>query len=44
VHAAGDRLEVGDVEDVGVEAAVPADDVEGMLRDDVDRAGQRPDA
>ena len=40
VDAAGDRLEVGDVEGVGVEAAVPADDVERVLRDDVDRAGQ----
>ena len=40
VHPAGDRLEVGDVEHVRVEAAVPADDVERVLRDDVHRAGQ----
>jgi alkylation response protein AidB-like acyl-CoA dehydrogenase len=32
VHPAGDRLEVRDVEGVRVEAAVPADDVEGVLR------------
>src|SRR3954449_5015329 len=31
MDAAGDRLEVGDVERVGVEAAVPAHDVEGVL-------------
>jgi hypothetical protein len=40
VHPAGDRLEVGHVERVGVQAAVPADDVERVLRDDVHRAGQ----
>ena len=32
VHPAGDRLEVGDVERVRVQAAVPADDVERVLR------------
>ena len=40
VHAAGDRLEVGDVEGVRVEAAVPADHVERVLRHDVHGAGE----
>jgi hypothetical protein len=40
VHPAGDRLEVGDVERVRVEAAVPADDVERVLGYDVHGAGQ----
>jgi hypothetical protein len=35
--AAGDRLVVGDAEDVRVEAAVPADDVEPVLRAGVHR-------
>ena len=38
VDAAGDRLEVAHVEDVRVEAAVPADDVERVERQRVDRA------
>ena len=37
---AGDRLEVGDVERVRVEAPVPADDVEGVVGNDVDASGQ----
>ncbi len=40
VHPAGDRLEVRDVEDVRVEAPVPSDHVERVLRQDVHRAGQ----
>ena len=39
VHLARQRHEVGDVEHVGVEAAVPADHVEGVVRHEVDRAG-----
>jgi hypothetical protein len=31
VDATGDRLEIADVEDVRVQVAVPADDVEGMV-------------
>jgi hypothetical protein len=38
VDAPGDRLEVAHVEDVGVEAAVPADDVERVEGQRVDRA------
>ena len=46
VHPAGDRLVVGDVERVRVEAAVPADHVERVPRHDVDGAGEpaRPGA
>jgi len=40
VHPPRDGLEVADVEGVGVEAAVPAHDVERVLRDDVHRPGQ----
>src|SRR4051794_4123401 len=32
VHPPGDRLEVGDVEGIWIEAAVPADHIERMLR------------
>ena len=39
MHLARDRHVVADVEDVGVEAAVPAHDVEGVLGHRVDRAG-----
>jgi hypothetical protein len=31
VHAAGDRLKVVDAEGVGVDVAVPADDVERVV-------------
>jgi hypothetical protein len=40
VDPAGDGLVVGDVERVRIKAAVPADDVEGVLGHDVDGAGQ----